>query len=694
MKRWNKMYLKQSKVMLPEGNGSLPAPILASALKNIHSLGFTFSSELLQAIQLLAIEEFLPWYQDLLSLLEERVGSHVTYKPFYPNFPEEVMDEEESQLYINAILHYWFGIRPDTIKIERPPFAEKHELRVLSLGTFSGFLSTIKERIAANSSLSQDYKEDISEVLTNYEYYYELLPSEFPYHENKAVVLSTLVKYRDVSFNLIAPYIQTCTDVLRLIVAYSEGDVSLATPTKFQRIPRKLRRLFLSCIEKCGDSREDMVRHREMWKRVAKELHPFQYKKRYPKACAAFHVVVNDMRIHTYRSEVEALLNEGDITKAAQVLASRPGEYGRRLDQFLRRGDIEEILSQYSAIATQISTPVLLQIHSHFQNRVEQKPMRVFFPKGNIANVFARENTLPLLSENVCGRVVEITEEALCTHFKSLPSLGKVYVDPNLKQYLVPFSQRSASKSLRTLVRGSVERIANGHTLRFFLYWSEGIVDGKKTGRVDIDLSAVLYGDDWNYMTHIDYTALKSNLFQGAHSGDITSAPKGACEFIDLDIQSIRDCGGRYVVMNVFSFTGHLFAELPVCFAGWMLRSKPQSGEIFDPRSVIDRLDLTSNSTISIPIIFDLKENKMIWADIELKQYPMYANNVDGNEKGIVLMGKALTSLVKPHLYDLFVLHGKARGILVDEQEDADTVFSVEAETMLQHDIIMSEYME
>ncbi|MDZ5609499.1 hypothetical protein U2I54_21135 [Bacillus pseudomycoides] len=162
------------------------------------------------------------------------------------------MDKEESQLYINAILHYWFGLRPDTIKIERPPFAEKHELRVLSLGTFSGFLSTIKERIAANSSLSQDYKEDISEVLANYEYYYELLPSEFLHHENKAVVLSTLVKYRDVSFNLIAPYIQTCTDVLRLIVAYSEGDVSLATPTKFQRIPRKLRRLFLSCIEKCG----------------------------------------------------------------------------------------------------------------------------------------------------------------------------------------------------------------------------------------------------------------------------------------------------------------------------------------------------------------------------------------------------------------------------------------------------------
>ncbi|MDZ5609500.1 hypothetical protein U2I54_21140 [Bacillus pseudomycoides] len=50
MKQWNKMYLKQSKVMLPEGNRSLPAPILASALKNIHSLGFTFSSELLQAI--------------------------------------------------------------------------------------------------------------------------------------------------------------------------------------------------------------------------------------------------------------------------------------------------------------------------------------------------------------------------------------------------------------------------------------------------------------------------------------------------------------------------------------------------------------------------------------------------------------------------------------------------------------------
>ena len=139
----------------------------------------------------------------------------------------------------------------------------------------------------------------------------------------------------------------------------------------------------------------------------------------------------------------------------------------------------------------------------------------------------------------------------------------------------MPFSQRSASRSLRTLVRGSkVALPEGGDTLRFFLWWKEGSVAGKATGRVDIDLSAVLYDAQWRYKEHISYTNLKSDRYRAYHSGDITSAPNGAAEFIDLDMPSIVRAGGRYVLMSVLSFTRHPFVELPECFAGWMLRSE------------------------------------------------------------------------------------------------------------------------
>jgi len=41
-------------------------------------------------------------------------------------------------------------------------------------------------------------------------------------------------------------------------------------------------------------------------------------------------------------------------------------------------------------------------------------------------------------------------------------------------------------------------------------------------------------------------------------------------------------------------------------------------------------------------------------------------------------MGQAIVSLVKPNLYDLFMLNGLARGEIVEKKEDADVIFSVD----------------
>ena len=206
----------------------------------------------------------------------------------------------------------------------------------------------------------------------------------------------------------------------------------------------------------------------------------------------------------------------------------------------------------------------------------------------------------------------------------------------NYKIFLFPFSQRSASKSLRQLTRGSRLPIPQGDTVRFFMWWKEGDVDGKPTGDVDLDLSAVMYDADWNYLEHIAYTNLKSAKYKAVHSGDITSAPNGASEFIDLDIPSILKYGGRYIVASIFSFSNQPFANLPECFAGWMIRQDANSGEIYDPRTVKDKVDMTANTTITIPAILDLKQREILWADLNLTRNPAWGggNNVENNQKG------------------------------------------------------------
>ena len=77
-------------------------------------------------------------------------------------------------------------------------------------------------------------------------------------------------------------------------------------------------------------------------------------------------------------------------------------------------------------------------------------------------------------------------------------------------------------------------------------------------GRVDIDLSASFYDQNWDYVTHISYTNLAESDLGAYHSGDIVNggplSGDGKAEFIDLDIETTAK-QARYVVFQVYTFT-------------------------------------------------------------------------------------------------------------------------------------------
>jgi hypothetical protein len=302
-------------------------------------------------------------------------------------------------------------------------------------------------------------------------------------------------------------------------------------------------------------------------------------------------------------------------------------------------------------------------------------------------------NDLEKIDEAVCNSLASVCKDALTASYKNLPALGKCFIDERLRDYFVPFSQRSASKALRTVVRGSQVAVPEGNTLRFFLWWHEGIVNGIPTGRVDIDLSAAIYNSDWKYMEHLSYTNLRSDKYRAAHSGDITSAPEGACEFIDIDIESVLQYGGRYIIVTLYSFSSQPFCNLPECSMGWMMREFPLSGEIFEPKTVQDKIDVASDAQICIPFFFDLKERKLIWADLVQPAQNGRLNNLESSIDTFTLLCRAVANLRKPNLYDLFEIHVAARGT-ISTAEEAETVFSLaKGITPFDTDVIMGEYL-
>ncbi|MBS1701917.1 MAG: TerD family protein [Armatimonadetes bacterium] len=668
-------FRRRGKVLPPKSSCQelLPIETVATLSINLEGLGYTLSPELLEACRRLSHKEIEALQAQLLANLELLASGAKVYRPMYLNFPRQVMEASAAQLYVNALMHYWSSgkLFPVQRKKLRNLLADKVELKYLELGSIEEFEQICQQLASSNLAFSVQDQEDIAWFVDEYGVeVLRLFPEKIPQKENAAVVSALLLR-AGIGHDYVRQNMRTPTDALRLAVALSGGDVSLATASKFKPVSRPLRRLMLSLLEEMPTLQEEVLRRKNRWKRLGERLHPGEFSSKFPKVFAAFSVLRNDLPSLTFASRVELSIASGDVSAALAELVKRPGYLARRLDHLLRLEgtDPSPVLGEFGKVSEQVSTPVLLQAMHHFRTRNEVREARVFFPKGQVSKVFATQNQLPALSGNVCESAANICEDTLVRRFSMLSSMGKTYVDPDLENYPVPFATRSASKALRTLPKGSRLLMPEADTLRFFIWWKNGKC------RTDIDLSAVMFDDNLAYLDVLSYYNLRS--FGGCHSGDIVDAPNGASEFIDVSISKCLEQNVRYIAMLVNGYHSEPFVDLPECFAGWMARQKPESGEVFEAKTVQDRFDLAADTHIGIPIAFDLVERKAIWCDMALRKNPRFENNVYGNLSGIGATLYSMLNFNKFSLYDLALLHARSRGEIWPSMEGSDTRFTV-----------------
>lgn len=662
--------------------------LVVTMMKNVQFLGFTFSKELFDVLRHMNREELKVFYTDTIPALKELVGADVTYAPMYPNFPAQVAEADGIELFINAIIHYWsFGtLMPEYEKDERLPLIDDNKMALLSVGNHEDLMQIFSNLVASKTSLSAQDKEDVTEIIKSCVDYAKYLPDEIPLKENVALIGKLIIEKAPIkSAKAIKKYFKTATDVLRLVTALSDGDISLATKTKYRSLKRCERRMILDLLANCGNITEDLFRYQYEWIRVAEILHPFEYNyKKYKDVNKVFNALRNEKKPLMFGGKVQAAILRKDMKSAADLLKSRPGEFARQLDKVIRDSDDPNyIIKCFASIAAEISTPVLLQVRQHFIGRMAEipNPVRVFFPKGNLAKAKVVKNKLPAIDKTICQNIARICRDALIEQYKAKETMGKVFIDSELKNFIVPFSQRSASSTTKNVVRGSQLAIKpKASAVRAFIWWTN-TGKGWDGGRVDIDLSAAIFDSDWNYVEHVSYTRLRSEKMKEYHSGDITNGGspngKGVAEFLDVDIDAVAK-NGRYIVYQVYSYTGQKFSEIENCRFGWMEREDVNSGEIFEPTTVDMVMDVNAEGTVAIPVIFDCVERKFIWCDmnlaIESRRYG--GNNIESNLSGVNATCYAMTHLNKPNLYDLVMLNALARGTVVASRNEADIIFS------------------
>lgn len=573
----------------------------------------------------------------------------------------------------------------------------------------------------SKTSLSEDNMNDLVELLSiiygensdvSDEQKQQLIPEKIERKETLAHVFVELMN-NGVSIDELKYLIHTTTDVLRVLDVMFDGNGTLkdGLNSKLIKLNRKLRLNIMTLLNNVGSAHniaEDMFRNKSTWKGLMKIIHPFE--KRYnhlENVQRAFKLLIDDDKSFTFNARVKELEKKKDIESLELLLVERPGEYARRIVFILRNLENpmnkEFVIKRFStSIVQDVSSLVLYQLLHHLINE-DLEIRKVETKRG----VHYRMNDTKHISKKELSLLKLVITGELMTRYAQLEDMGKVYIDESLTQYNVPIAQRTSSLATTLMTRGSQIKIDLKDTLRLFTYWENTDLPNVLTNRIDVDLSAALIDENYEIVDEVTYY---NQRVKGASlSGDITDAPDGANEFIDLNIKALRDRNIRYVLTYVNVYAGLPFSEF-TCKSGWLNLDKDEldlefntEGKVhFNGEDVENIFDISSNHTRVTPMLVDIKNGRIHWLDETIATRNEYQQNLslllkrevehEGTHKtlGEMIIKRTIEQSYLP-IYAILELHVATRnGTLVDDKSEADIVFD---ESTLNVEEIMSKYL-
>ncbi|MFD7628044.1 hypothetical protein ACFV7Q_18745 [Streptomyces sp. NPDC059851] len=643
----------------PAGQGGAAARRFDAALM---SVGFKLSGDLLERLSGLAEETVLDTASRTLDTVRAMVGDHVQHNVYFVDFPANVPDT----------LDFWMQCIREALDDDASRAGTLDQLRsgvidLLTLPTYGTYRHAYEEMLTAHDELiaaagdrmtvlhaggtpeaeatalylalagsatplGEDGLRDLAVLAGHCADGPQ--PAQIPVRENRAVVNRARL---DRGADLL---LDTVTDALRLACALSDGDVTLAEPTRFRSLPRPVRRALLAGLDAVVAASPaklaDVTAHREAFKRLGERLHPHEYP-RWPHAADVFAVARGEKEARTLDSRVEELLGADDVTGAARLLASAaPGKLLRSLDRLLRacpgQAERDAVVAAVEEAAPQVSGRVLLSVREHFHNRPQERiprPRRFFVNRGGRA--WVTTDTRPPVPEPETKRLVAALDAETR---RRLPEPGHLLVDPAVLDVALPLSGKATAAGLGVLPRGSLSPV-DGELLRFFVHWRQA------QRSTDFDLSALMLDGSYETLTWLSYTALQD--LEGEHSGDITDAPApdGASEFINLRLNAVR---GDFIVPQVNIFSGEGFEEVAESFFGFMLRDADQQGRPFEPRTVRMKSQMRGTGRVALPLVFlrgDDGKWRAKWLHLYLKGNPS-ANRVEENRVSVATLVRGI----------------------------------------------------
>ena len=686
-------------------NETLSIEELATLIKKFEGYGYIFSKELAIAISKEERNVIIDKLKSVIKVIED-FKSDKNYTVFYKNFPDEVINMSEVDLYINQILHYWIGYLPsnseNVIKEDVEP-SKLVKARELNLIDDEMIEKLFIDLLSSNVTLSEQYLDDVC-ILTNnksikeLEKYMEYIQMK----ETLTVVSSYILKKEGV---LIGNF-KTTTDILRLIAKIS-GDELNNKHIHFAYFSRAELSQLMTKLENLQNPMPDIKRYSKPWhtffKLYAKKINF----KKYPKVRKAVDMLFGDISYMTERGKINEqikrlpTMSEEDLDNFVKEFTIFYGDYVREILSLLNKADenqYEKLLIGLENCVTKVNTRILFQLYDRIINlKAKDKTVpRLVNSKGK----WRRLKESISLSDELLNRVLQIVEDGIKTQLKEKENLGKVFIDEDYKNIMLTTSEKDSNVSLRPMTRGSrIKFNPKAEVLRFFVAWKNldektlkelntaySKLDEKTLkeltpmySRVDVDLSALTFNENLEFNDVVAYYNQKKSGF--AFSGDITNAPEGALEYIDVfDLERLKKKGNRYILMQIRSYNGYTFEEINSVYAGVMELTSIEAKEKKNMYStaITEGFQIVSSERTTNTILVDLKKFEYIWLDMNMDGYKLDVFQNALNCEEIPYLNDMLRYFSKKQyitMYDLLKLNADVRGVLIKDKKEADVIF-------------------
>ena len=602
----SKGYLVLDKISLKKDKEDFEVQATSVLLNELVHQGFDIAPNDAKSVNtlvndpILYLEGYLYWLQQYAGELD---GIRTV---LYPNFPKQFRDSSKLKLVMHAMAHYMSGRFPRTELIERLGYDldtfPKRKFSVVSIDV--AMEKVVKPKLLSRDSLPKLEAKILPSLLgltdthTRSQYVMKAVQAE-----TKARILSYMINTKEEGAGLkLEPL-----DIVRMLqVNIEDGDPSLYEMKKYPRYSSRektiIKNFLMTSTMRVEGNRAEKI------KVLGKHIG----------YCPEW-MFNKETYVQTQDSLVDQIIRSKNLTNLDKV---SPGVFARRLSEIIEHSDYpDEVLKLFKEKIEVVPVNVLVSLLKATAIGDEVRLVNIngtskFIGKRNLSkeNLIRFQDVRKDIFIGISKRMI-----------KNAPKVKSAYVDPRLDEIKIPESTRSLSKAIKTIPRGS-KLPFDGNDLRFFIHWKN-----EKDGEtVDVDMSTTLHDMAGTETASISYRSTFKGIPGIAASGDVTSAPLGAAEYIDLPTDNVGiDDKQRYAMIQIHSYTGQKYKDIPELYFGWMERPKSQElnnphengmlGDLYENKLVKQIIFLEGENTSSVVCMVDRHEKKIIWIDASRK---------------------------------------------------------------------------